>query len=183
MVYYVDFPSRSNDVQNVSKSYVSPIVKSACVNRVTKVHFVTHSAGGIILRYFLKENKLPNLGRVVMLSPPNMGSEVADFLTDFSFLNFLFGPMLFQLRTEKSSFVNMIGLPNFEYGVIMGNSSYDFISSLIIPGDDDGKVSIERSKLANTKEFMLVNRTHTFIMDGPEVQRATFRFIQSGKFE
>ncbi|MCG6170157.1 MULTISPECIES: esterase/lipase family protein [Leptospira] len=183
LVFYVDYPSRSNTIQEVSKSYLSPIVQNNCISKFNKIHFVTHSAGGIVLRHFLKENKIKRLGRVVMLAPPNKGSEIADFLSGYNFVNTLLGPILMQLKTDNSSFVNNIGTPNFELGIIMGDSSNDPISSMIIPGDDDGKVSIENSKLNSMKEFLLVDRTHTFIMDGVEVQKATLQFIKTGTFK
>ncbi|EMO28044.1 hypothetical protein LEP1GSC170_4185 [Leptospira interrogans serovar Bataviae str. HAI135] len=88
--------------------------------------------------------------------------------------------MLKELRTDKTSFVNSLELPNYEYGVIMGNSTLDPISSMIIPDDD--RVSIDKSRLANMKDFLLVNRTHTFIMDAAEVQQASLNFIQTGRF-
>ncbi|WP_036043978.1 alpha/beta hydrolase [Leptospira alstonii] len=182
-VYYANYPSRSNNIQEVSQHYILPIVQNNCASKFDKIHFVTHSAGGIVIRHFLKENRIEKLGRVVMLAPPNKGSEVADFLSRFDFFNALLGPILIQLKTDDSSFVNNVGTPNFEFGIIMGDSSNDPISSIIISGEDDGKVSIESSKLNTMKEFLLVNRTHTFIMDGPEVQKATLQFIKNGTFK
>lgn len=180
-VHYIDYVSRVNRIEEISDIYVLPAVKLKCVNH-DKIHFVTHSAGGVIVRYFLGKYHLENLGRIVMLAPPNKGSEVADFLSQFSFINCLLGPMLKELRTDKTSFVNSLELPNYEYGVIMGNSTLDPISSMIIPDDDDGRVSIDKSRLANMKDFLLVNRTHTFIMDAAEVQQASLNFIQTGRF-
>ncbi|EMN45894.1 alpha/beta hydrolase family protein [Leptospira weilii str. UI 13098] len=180
-VHYVDYISRVNQIVKISDTYVLPIVRLNCGN-YDKIHFVTHSAGGVIVRYFLGKHHLKNLGRVVMLAPPNRGSEVADLLSQFSFVNYLLGPMLKELGTDKISFVNSLGLPNFEYSVIMGNSTLDPISSLIIPGDDDGRVSVDKSKLANMKDFLLVNKTHTFLMDATEVQEASLNFIRTGKF-
>ncbi|WP_061298364.1 esterase/lipase family protein [Leptospira borgpetersenii] len=180
-VHYVDYLSRVNQIAEISDIYVLPVVQSNCGNH-DKIHFVTHSAGGVVVRYFLGKYHLKNLGRVVMLAPPNRGSEVADFLSQFSLINYLLGPMLKELGTNKMSFVNSLGIPNFEYGVIMGNSTLDPISSMIIPGDDDGRVSVDKSKLANMKDFLLVDKTHTFLMDATEVQEASLHFIQTGEF-
>nr|WP_218644933.1 alpha/beta hydrolase [Leptospira santarosai] len=179
-VIYVNYPSREYGISEISERYI--LLKSKCSASSGKIHFVTHSAGGIVLRHFLKTHSIENLGRVVMLSPPNQGSEVADFLSRYSFFIRILGPMLLQLRTGKSSFANTLGNPNFELGVIMGDSSNDFISSFIIPGPDDGKVSVESAKIPGMKDFLLVNRTHTFLMNAPEVQTATLRFLNSGTF-
>lgn len=181
-VIYADYPSRRYNIQEISKRYILPQVKNGCHNGKKKVHFITHSAGSIVVRYFLSKNTIPNPGRVVMLAPPNRGSEVADFLSQYSVLNFVFGPVLFQLRANKESFVNGLPPPDYEFGVIAGNSTNDPFSSRIIPGDDDGKVSIEKTKLKNMKDFLLVNRTHTFIMDAPEVRWAITHFIRKGSF-
>ena len=182
-VDYAAYPSRKNTIEEISANWIKPLLQNPCSQKAKKIHFVTHSMGGIIVRYFLQENRVKNLGRVVMLAPPSQGSEVADFLSHSLFLKAKLGPALLQLKADPSSFVNTLGLPNFEFAIIAGNASIDPVSSLILPGDDDGKVTIARSRLKNSSDFLLVEENHTFIMDAPAVQQATLRFLKNGKFQ
>ncbi len=87
------------------------------------------------------------------------------------------------MGTDSSGFLNLLGKPDFEVGIITGKDSINWINSLIIPGEDDGKVSVERSRLDNMKDFLVVERTHPFIMRADEVMEAVASFIESGKFK
>lgn len=181
--YYVvsiDYESTSMSIPEIANSNLSNL-EEHCQNQ--KIHFVTHSLGGILLRSYLKRNQIKHLGKIVMLAPPNKGSEVADFLSKFKVFNLILGPVVSQLKTDQNSYVNSLGLPNFQFGIKMGNLTIDPISSYLIPGDDDGKVSIENSKLENMNDFLLVERTHNFIVDAPEVKEAILNYFKFGKFK
>ncbi|EOQ89874.1 alpha/beta hydrolase family protein [Leptospira yanagawae serovar Saopaulo str. Sao Paulo = ATCC 700523] len=181
--YYVvsiEYESTSMSISEIADSNLSNF-EEHCQNQ--KIHFVTHSLGGILLRSYLKKNQIKHLGKIVMLAPPNKGSEVADFLSKFKVFNLILGPVVSQLKTDQNSYVNSLGLPNFQFGIIMGNVTIDPISSYLIPGDDDGKVSIENSKLENMNDFLLVERTHNFIVDAPEVKEAILNYFKFGKFK
>ncbi len=181
-VLNIDYPSRKYDIQTLSDKYIKQAIENHCSDKKRKIHFVTHSMGGIILRYYLKKHKTENIGRSVMLSPPNQGSEVVDFLKNSSVVKKIFGPSFLQLSTDSSGFVNLLGKANFEVGIITGNKSVNWINSLIIPGEDDGKVSVKRSQLENMKDFLVVKRTHPFIMKADEVMKAVDCFLETGKF-
>ncbi|EDN65388.1 conserved hypothetical protein [Beggiatoa sp. PS] len=140
--------------------------------------------GGIITRFYLKENKIKNLGRVVMLSPPNQGSELTDSLKNNVNILFRFftGPAGQQLGTEPSSIPNQLGPVNFELGVITGNATLNPLYSYLIPGEDDGKVSVERAKVKGMKDFLVVPHSHTFIMNSHEVREQIVYFLEYGQF-
>ncbi|WP_040506903.1 alpha/beta fold hydrolase [Leptospira wolbachii] len=179
-VVSIDYPSTTLSIQEIADSYLSSQISDHCQDK--KIHFVTHSLGGVIVRYYLKTNQIKNLGRVIMLAPPNQGSEIADLLSQFKFLNSFFGPILAQIKTDPSSFVHSLGLPNFEFAIITGDFTLDPISSFIIPGIDDGRVSVSNTILENRKDFLIVERSHNYIMDAPEVQDAILTYIQIGRF-
>jgi len=147
-----------------------------------RLHFVTHSLGGIVLRYFLNQKQIPNLGRVVMLSPPNAGSELVDAFRRLKLFQFATGPSAQQLGTEPDSIPNRLGPVHFELGVIAGNASFNPVASLLIPGVSDGIVSVERSKVEGMKDLVVVKRTHTFIMNAPEVAEQVIAFLRTGAF-
>ena len=147
------------------------------------IHVVTHSMGGIILRYIQQTDPIQNLGKVVMLSPPNQGSEVVDVLGDRKLFKLLNGPAGQQLGTNADGIVHSLGDADFELGIIAGDRSVNPVLSMMIPGKDDGKVSIERSKLKGMKSFKVVHASHTFIMKNNLVGQCVVSFLKSGAFE
>ena len=123
-----------------------------------KIHFVTHSLGGIVVRKYLAENPMANLGRVVMVAPPNQGSEIADYLKDWRLYQATMGPSGQELGTDARSTPNRLGTVDFELGVIAGDASLNLFMSRIIPGADDGKVAVKRTKVDGMKDFIEVNQ-------------------------
>jgi len=151
-------------------------------NTKGKIHFITHSLGGIILRFYLMENKDPNLGRVVMLSPPNKGSELVDVLKDWKIYQNVTGPSGQELGTGPQSTPNLLGPVDFELGVITGDVSFNPLFSMIIPGPDDGKVSVKSARIEGMKDFLVVKHSHTFIMNSSEVAEEIISFLKTGAF-
>ena len=182
-VINMGYPSRSQEIQPLSEETIKNAIEECAEFEPEKIHFVTHSMGGILVRYYLEKNIIDNLGRVVMLSPPNKGSETVDKLKDFPVFKWLNGPAGQQLGTGSKSIPNQVGAPYYEVGVITGDKSINPILSLLIPGKDDGKVSIERAKLAGMKDFIVVHNTHTFIMSDNDVIKQVIYFIQNGLFD
>jgi triacylglycerol lipase len=148
-----------------------------------RVHFVTHSFGGILLRYYLKEHPLPNLGRVVMLSPPNRGSELADLLRKIPLARKVAGPNRQRLGTDPDGLPARLGPVGFELGVITGDRSLNPLFSAIIRGPDDGFVGVARAGIAGMTDFLVVPRTHTFIMNSRPVIQQTLKFLREGSFD
>ena len=157
--------------------------------RADTIHFVTHSMGGILLRYGLQHWVTPRqrLGRAVMLAPPSQGSEVVDVLREMPLLPRLMGPAFLQLGTDKSSIpVQLLSrekqtLP-LEVGIIAGNKSYDPWFSGVFVSDNDGKVSVERSRLPGMKDFRVMDVGHAFIMNNKQVRQQIIHFLQHGYF-
>ncbi len=181
-VLNIDYPSRKYDIRALASRFIRPAIENYGADQAKKVHFVTHSMGGIIVRYYLKTYPMANIGRVVMLSPPNQGSEVVDFLKDRMLVEDVMGPAFDELSTDPAGFVNTLGDIDAEVGIIAGNRSINWINSILIPGPDDGKVSVDRARLKNMADFMVVKRTHSFIMNADEVLEAVVRFIEKGQF-
>lgn len=180
-VVNLDYPSRKYPIERLS-GYLGNMIRSLCPDKKKKIHFVTHSLGGIILRCYLKENRLKNIGRVVMLSSPNKGSELVDNFEKNVFFK-IAGPSGKQLGTKSSSIPNTIGSANFELGIIIGNRSINPIYSRLIPGADDGTVSVDSSKIEGMTDFLIVKHTHSFIMNSPEVIKQVICFLEKGRFD
>lgn len=177
----IDYPSTSHPIEQLSTDIRSQIMEEIAAEE--PIHFVTHSMGGIILRQIQKTEPLPNLQRAVMLAPPNNGSEVVDKLKDLKIFQKLNGPAGQQLGTASEDFVQHLGpVTNFELGVITGDRSINWILSTMIPGKDDGKVSIESAQVDGMKAFKILHTTHPFIMKKKAVITETIHFIEKGRF-
>ena len=182
-VLNVDYPSRTASIDKLSEDAIGRAVADCQKAGAAKIHFVTHSLGGILVRSYLSRHTIPNLGRVVMLGPPNQGSEVVDKLGSWWFFKKLNGPAGNELGTDINSTPNRLGPANFCVGVIAGDRLINWINSLLIPGSDDGKVSVGRTKLAGMTDHIVIHATHPFLMRNRTVIKPTIHFLRTGRFE
>jgi hypothetical protein len=182
-VVNVGYPSRKENIQTLALRAIQEAC-TACTDAGTaKINFVTHSMGGILVRYYLEHNDFPYLGRVVMLSPPNRGSEAVDIFKGTQIFKWLNGPAGQQLGTDERSLPKTLAAPRCEVGIITGDWTINLILSLLIPGKDDGKVSVESAKFEGMKDFLVVPEAHTLIMYDNEVIRQVTFFLKNGVFD
>lgn len=149
-----------------------------------RVHFVCYSLGCLVTRGIIQQHRPRNLGRVVMLGPPNQGSEMADFLKDHALSNWIFGPNLPQLGTaNRKTLEKLIGArADYELGIIAGNDWIDPVGASIIPGDNDGRVSVKRTRLPGMKEHLVMGVSHTGMLMNDRVIEEAVAFIKTGSF-
>ncbi len=186
-VINVDYPSRSATIEELSKQVFQGLEKqidggSASFQGLEKVHFVTHSMGGILLRHYLEKHDFPNLGNVVMLAPPSRGSEVTDKLGHIKLYQWINGPAGNQLGTGTGSHPLRLKAPEFELGIIAGDRSINPILSMLIPGPDDGKVSLARVKPEAYTDYLKLHVTHACMMRNPKVIAQTKHFLKHATF-
>jgi hypothetical protein len=149
----------------------------------SKIHFVTHSLGSILVRHYLSANIIENLGRVVMLAPPNKGSQVVDKLYKVPGFRLINGPAGLQVGTDAPSVPNRLGPAHFELGIIAGTRSINLILSAMLPNPNDGRVSVENTKLEGMTDHLALPVTHPFIMKNEKVILQVIHFLKNGVFE
>jgi len=175
-----DYPSTQYTIEELAATTL-PDALAQCPPE-SKVHFVTHSMGGILLRQYLSSNEIDNLGRVVMLGPPNQGSQVVDKLRNTPGYQLINGPAGLQLGTDAESVPNRLGPVDFELGVIAGTRSINLILSTMLPNPDDGKVSVENTKLEGMTDHIEMPVTHPFMMKNKAVMDQVLFFLKNGAF-
>jgi triacylglycerol lipase len=183
MTANIDYPSRDYTVEELASMAV-PEGLAACRAQegVTRIHFVTHSLGGILVRQYLSENEIDELGRVVMLGPPNQGSAAVNELSDVPGFDWLNGPAGRQLGKGEASVPLRLGPANFELGVIAGNRTIDPITSAVLEDPDDGRVSVADTKLEGMADFVVVEHSHAFMMRMRRPIELTKAFLETGSF-
>ncbi len=176
----VSYASTRSNIETLAREAIAPALEALA--DADRVHFVTHSLGGILVRQYLQHHRIGKLGRVVTLGPPNRGSEVVDKLRDFPGFKFMHGEAGLELGTGATSVPNRLDAANFDLGIIAGTRSVNLFLSAMIPGADDGKVSVENTKLEGMNDHLEMEVTHPFMMRNNRVIEQVIHYLQHGRF-
>lgn len=182
-VVNIGYPSRKHAIESLANIAVEQGIRRCRAQGCVRFHFVTHSLGGILVRLYLKRHPLAELGRVVMLGPPNHGSEIVDNLRDNPAFKLLNGPAGAELGTQTTDTPESLGAVDFELGVIAGTSHLNPWLSGYLPEPHDGKVSVESTKIEGMTDFIVLPTMHSFMMNNDAVIEQTIHFLRRGGFK
>ena len=172
----VDYPSQSGPVEEIAPLAVSTGLTECRATGAERIHFVTHSIGGILLRYEHARAPIPDLG------PPNKGSEVVDIAQEWPGMTLFGGSAGLQLGTDENSIPSRLGPVDFELGVIAGTGTINPWMSAMLPDKDDGKVTVVATQVDGMNDFLLVDKSHRYIARSDVVFRNTVSFLKTGHF-
>jgi len=179
----VTYPSLTRPIPEMAQIAVDEGLAESRALGFSHFHFVTHSLGGILVRQYLAQHEIEGLGRVVMLGPPNQGSQVADYIHSLEILRPVEPQAIVQLGTGKESVPLQLGPVDFTLGVIAGD--FGGLSPLPghLEGPSDGTVSVEETRVAGMVDFIELGASHTFIMWDSQVLDQVVFFLREGHFD
>lgn len=181
-VVNIDYPSRQKPIEELAPLAIDAGLSLCHEAKTTAVNFVTHSLGGILVRQYYQLHDPAKIHRVVMLGPPNQGSEVVDKLRDLPGFELLNGPAGLQLGTDDASIPKNLGPVNFELGVIAGTESINLLTMAFMPDPNDGAVTLQNTQVEGMCSFIALPTTHVFMMKNDEVIKQVIHFLQNGRF-
>lgn len=175
-----NYPSTRKSIHALANEYIPPMVTECIKHHKKPIHFVTHSLGGIILQYYLQNHTISGLGNIVMLAPPNHGSQLADQMHHRWYTRFLLGPVVKELTTQKKPIRLRSG--QYKIGIIAGNSSLNPFAHRIFGEPNDGKVAVSSTRMDQMSDFIVLPVSHTFMMNNTVVLKQILYFLNHGRF-
>ena len=135
-----NYPSTRKSISVLADEYLPPMINQCLQLHPKHIHFVTHSMGGIILQKYLQNHTMSKLNTIVMLSPPNHGSPLANLVYKNWIGKLFLGPSIAELTTKKDDISMKHG--RYKIGIIAGNYNLNPLSKIIFGEPNDGKVPV-----------------------------------------
>lgn len=178
----IDYPSTAHEIPVLAENYLGPGVSSCSEQGAEKIHIVTHSMGAIVTRHYLQNNSLPQGSHVVMLSPPNQGSELSDKFGDSWWYQWFVGPAGSSLTKKENGIIEKLKPVDESIGIIAAYRNWSLWPSSWLPTPNDGTVSVESMALEEMDDFIIVEDGHAMMRFNQEVLDQISYYLSSGKF-
>ena len=186
-VFPIDYASLRSNIDHQALS-LAHVIRS--LEGIEEIHLVGHSMGNIVIRRYLAGDDSPSGGwrpdpriaRIVMIAPPNHGSIAATRLADNALFKATFGESGQQLGVNWQDLESRLATPSGEFGIIAGGSGGRIGLNPFLPGDDDGRITVETTRLAGAADFIVVPALHELIGHDPRVFDYTLKFLTEGCF-
>jgi pimeloyl-ACP methyl ester carboxylesterase len=196
-VFNVEYPSTRDDIAEHARSLRRVIDN---LDGITEINFIGHSMGNIVVRHYLGDLARQNpwrqsageaaadrraaarFRRFVMLAPPNQGALLAEKFSDNVVFQQIYGESGIQLGRDWPELEKRLATPPFEFGIVAGGKENQKGYNPLLPGDNDGTITVESAKLGGARDFIVLPALHSFIMDDGMVQECVLRFLQKGYF-
>ena len=179
----VSYPSRAMTIEDLAKDFLPAQLRAHGVENAPRVHFVTHSMGSLVLRAYLREQRPPRLGRVVMLGPPNQGSAAADVAAKYALLRRIIGVNLSRLGTGPEGIAPQLPPADYELGIIAGTTHINPLFDDVLQGEHAGVVTLESARLEGMQDFIVLPHSHTVMLWREAVANQVIAFLRDGKFQ
>lgn len=178
----LDYPSREDPIEVLATETI-PRGLAACKDAGAQpVHFVAHSMGGLLVRYYFENRDVSDIASVVMLGTPNQGSRLGNFLSCIPWIKDVNGPAGKQMGIDPRSVPSRLGPVRFPLGVIAGTRSFNPLFAAIIDGDDDGRVGLPSTYVEGTCARVTYPLTHDALSDDPRVIDQVVSYLETGNF-
>ncbi len=177
-----DYPSTRMTMAD-SADYLTKTINS--LEGIDQIDLVCHSMGGLLVRAYLQQNEGNHdkrIGRLVMVATPNLGAEMANVMQKNLAYQWVFGPAGQELVKDQNGAIAALPIPDFEFGIVAGARGTDTGWNPLVPGDDDGTVSVTSTKLPGAKDFKTIPALHSFLVEDQKAIISVTRFLKTGCF-
>ncbi len=182
-VVNLGYPSRTMPAAEIADRWLPDALRAHAVARAPRLHFVVHSLGSLVTRLHLRDRRPANLGRVVMIGPPNHGSAAADRAARSGFLRWLVGVNLAPLGTGPGSIAAQLGPADFDVGIIAGTGRINPLFNGVLAGErHDGVVTLESARLEGMGDFIVTPHSHTVMLWRRDVIGQVLAYLRDGRF-
>ena len=180
-VHNLSYPSRPDSLSTAVAELERQLERRDLAGR-ERLFWAGYSLGGLVARAYLEAHRPHGRDRLVMMAPPNRGTELVDTLGHLRLFRLTFGELAARLGTAEDSLPRSLAPPPAETGVIAGNRWINPLGGWLLESDHDGTVTVENTKLPGLADHLVVPHTHTFLMNSSRVAEETIHFLRAGRF-